>query len=204
MSILGQLIDIILSRPWEATAVALGIAYVVLAARENIWCWPAALFSTAIFSWLFWDVSLVMESGLNIYYLLMAVYGWWQWTKGGTDNRPQEIQSWTIKTHLICIGIILVLAIISGTLLNYFTQAALPFVDSLTTWGAVVTTYMVTRKVLENWIYWVIIDAISIYLYIDRELHLTAMLYVGYIVVAIYGWFSWKKLYDDAKGSKTC
>lgn len=197
------IIDLILARPWEAIAVVLGIAYVALAARENIWCWPAALFSTAIFSWLFWDVSLLMESALNVYYLFMAVYGWWQWTRGSKDHSPQKIHSWSTKQHLISISLILIFAITSGMLLSRYTQAALPFLDSLTTWAAVVTTYMVTRKVLENWLYWVVIDAVSVYLYLDRGLYMTCALFFGYIIIAIYGWYSWKRIFNDTLSNDT-
>lgn len=186
------LIELVLSRPWEALAVSLGIAYVILAARENIWCWPAALLSTAIFSYLFWDVSLLMESALNVYYLVMAVYGWWTWSK--TENhQPNQIHSWAIQKHLICIGVIILLALVSGALLSRYTQAELPFLDSITTWAAVIATYMVAQKVLENWLYWIVIDAISIYLYLDRELYLTAVLFAAYVIIAAYGWHSWKK-----------
>jgi nicotinamide mononucleotide transporter len=98
---------------------------------------------------------------------------------------------------LACIGAILALAITSGFLLSRYTDAALPFLDSITTWAAVVATYMVAQKVLENWLYWIVIDAISIYLYIDRELYLTALLFAAYVVIAAYGWYSWKKILDD-------
>lgn len=187
------LFDLILARPWEAAAVSLGIAYVILAARENIWCWPAALISTAIFSWLFWDVSLLMESALNVYYLGMAIYGWWSWSNTNS-HQAKEIHSWSVKRHALCIGAIFALALVSGLLLSRYTGAALPFLDSLTTWAAVITTYMVAQKVLENWLYWIVIDAISIYLYIDRELYLTALLFFSYVFIAAYGWYSWKKL----------
>ncbi len=188
-----QLFEIILARPWETTAVLLGIAYVVFAARESVLCWPAALISTAIFICLFWDVSLLMESPLNIYYLIMALYGWWQWTKGAEDHSPRTIHSWPLKYHLINLALILCLSLVSGYLLSRHTQAALPFLDSVTTWGALVATFMVTRKVLENWLYWIVLDAISVYLYLDRAMFLTAMLMFSYVFIAAYGWYSWKK-----------
>ena len=81
--VMQQVIDTFMAQSgWEMAAVALGIAYLLLAMRQSNWCWPAAFGSTAIFSWLFWDVSLVMESALNVYYLVMAVYGWWAWRSG--------------------------------------------------------------------------------------------------------------------------
>ncbi|MFT4775824.1 MAG: nicotinamide mononucleotide transporter [Oleispira sp.] len=188
---------------WEVVAVILGVAYLVLAMRQNILCWYAALGSTAIFSWLFWDVSLVMESGLNVYYLIMAVYGWWVWRGNAEQNQVNssemikavEIKSWSLSRHaLIIVGIVLI-SLATGYGLEKNTSAALPYLDSFTTWGAVITTYMVAQKVLENWLYWLVIDTVAIYLYIDRELYLTALLMAIYVVLAVLGWFMWLKEY---------
>jgi nicotinamide mononucleotide transporter len=188
---------------WEVVAVILGVAYLVLAMRQNILCWYAALGSTAIFSWLFWDVSLVMESGLNVYYLIMAVYGWWVWRGNAEQNQVNssemikavEIKSWSLSRHaLIIVGIVLI-SLATGYGLEKNTSAALPYLDSFTTWGAVITTYMVAQKVLENWLYWLVIDTVAIYLYIDRELYLTALLMAIYVVLAVLGWFIWLKEY---------
>jgi nicotinamide mononucleotide transporter len=88
------------------------------------------------------------------------------------------------------------LTLISGYLLNSGTDAKLPYLDSFTTWASVVTTVMVARKVLENWVYWLVIDSVSIYLYIDRELYFTAILFAVYIVIIFFGWFSWSKNYQ--------
>jgi nicotinamide mononucleotide transporter len=191
---------------WEVIAVILGVAYLVLAMRQNILCWYAAFGSTAIFSWLFWDVSLLMESGLNVYYLIMAIYGWWVWRGNAqSSSKPNvektllvnavEIKTWSLSRHaLIIIGVVLV-SLATGYGLEKNTSAALPYLDSFTTWGAVITTYMVAQKVLENWLYWLVIDTVAIYLYIDRELYLTALLMVVYVVLAVLGWFMWLKEY---------
>ncbi|WP_221793495.1 nicotinamide riboside transporter PnuC [Oceanobacter mangrovi] len=196
--ILKQIIDAFMAQSGaEMVAVALGVAYLVLAMRQSNWCWYAAFGSTAIFSWLFWDVSLLMESALNVYYLVMAVYGWWAWKHGSSDNHDAElpVQSWSGRHHLLTLLAIAVLTLVSGYLLSAKTSAALPYLDSFTTWGAVITTWMVTRKVLENWLYWIVIDTVAIYLYIDRGLYLTALLMMIYVVLAVAGWFMWSKDY---------
>ncbi len=187
---------------WEVIAVILGIAYLVLAMRQSILCWYAAFGSTAIFSWLFWDVSLVMESGLNVYYLIMAVYGWWVWrnidsadANSADGTLTKNIQVWSLSRHGMVIGGVVLLSLATGYGLEQNTSAALPYLDSFTTWAAVVTTYMVAQKVLENWLYWLVIDSIAIYLYIDRELYLTALLMAIYLVLAVLGWFIWLKEY---------
>ena len=175
----------------ELTAVVFAIAYLVLAVRENILCWYAAGISTLIFLFIFWDVKLYMESGLQVYYLAMAVYGWYQWRLVNDNSEGLQVSMWSMRQHLIALLLIALLTFISGYLLNSGTDAQLPYLDSFTTWGSVVTTFMVARKVLENWIYWLVIDSVSIYLYIDRELYFTSMLFAVYIVIIFFGWFSW-------------
>jgi nicotinamide mononucleotide transporter len=177
--------------PWEVAAVILGISYLLLAVRESILCWYAAFASTAIYLFLFWDVNLLMESGLQLYYLVMAVYGWWQWRRGSRGENELAISKWGAKQHALAISVVLGLAIGSGFLLQLYSTAALPFLDSFTTWGAVLTTWMVTRKILENWLYWLVIDSVSIYLYLDRELYLTAILFLAYFIIAVFGYRQW-------------
>ena len=178
---------------WEAAAVVLGICYLLLAVRELIWCWYAAFASTAIYLFLFWDVNLLMESGLQIYYLAMAVYGWWQWQHGDSSDGKLRISRWPPRVHFFVITAVLLISAASGLLLREYSTAALPFLDSFTTWGAVLTTWMVAKKVLENWLYWLVIDSVSIYLYVDRELYLTAGLFAAYILIAVFGFIAWLK-----------
>jgi nicotinamide mononucleotide transporter len=179
---------------WELAAVVLGIAYLLLVVRESLWCWYAAFISTSIFLYLFWDVNLLMESALQVYYLVMAVYGWWHWRAGKSNAGNADelaITTWTLRTHLIAIAGVLLASLLSAELLKHYTQAALPLLDSFTTWGSILTTWMVTRKILENWLYWLVIDSVSIYLYLDRGLYLTALLFMAYIVIVIIGYRKW-------------
>lgn len=180
----------------ELLAVVFAIAYLVLAVRENILCWLAASVSTFIFLYIFWGVNLYMESGLQVYYIAMAVFGWYQWRSAKDGSKNLQVSMWSMRQHLTALTLIALLTFISGYLLNSRTDAQLPYLDSLTTWGSVVTTYMVTRKILENWIYWLVIDSISIYLYIDRELYFTAILFAVYIVIIFFGWLTWSKRYQ--------
>jgi len=189
--------------PWEVAAVILAITYLLLAVRENVWCWLFAFLSTAIYTVLFRDVSLLMDSALNVYYMAMAVFGWYQWTRGGTGSSAGSndashtlaIQLLSKQQHGLIIISILLLSIVSGYLLSEYSGAAWPYVDSFTTWASVITTYLITRKYLQNWLYWIVIDAVSVPLYIERGLGLTAMLFVLYIIIAVIGYFNWRKHY---------
>ena len=185
---------------WEAAAVVLGVAYLLLAMRESLWCWYAAFASTSIFLVLFWDVGLLMESALQVYYLLMAVYGWWHWRHGSAAQGELPISRWRARDHLFAIGAVLLASAVSGTLLQQYSSAALPYLDSFTTWGSVLTTWMVARKILENWLYWLVIDSVSIYLYLDRELYLTALLFALYLIIVIFGYRKWLRHYQATSG----
>ena len=179
----------------ELIAVVLAIAYLLLAVRQHIACWYAAFISTAIFLYVFWQVNLYMESGLQVYYLGMAVYGWWAWQGGRSKGKPGlTINTWSLRQNLIVIGIVVVATFVSGTLLSG-TEQRLGYLDSFTTWGAVVATFMVTRKVLENWLYWIVIDSASLYLYFDRELYFTMILFLVYLVIIFFGFQSWLREY---------
>ena len=179
----------------EFLAVVFAIAYLILAVRENSLCWYAAGISTLIFLFIFWDVKLYMESGLQIYYLAMAFYGWYQWRDAQTETASLQVSKWSARQHVVALALIATLTYVSGSLLNSGTDANLPFLDSFTTWASVVTTFMVARKILENWIYWLVIDSVSIYLYLDRELYFTSLLFAIYIVIIFFGWFAWNRSY---------
>ena len=179
----------------ELAAVIFAVAYLFLAVRENSLCWYAAGISTLIFLFIFWDVKLYMESGLQIYYLAMAFYGWYQWRGANRETASLQVSKWRAKQHVIALALIATLTFISGSLLNSGTDANLPYLDSFTTWASVVTTFMVARKILENWFYWLVIDSVSIYLYLDRELYFTSLLFAIYIVIIFFGWFAWNRSY---------
>ncbi|WP_020415090.1 nicotinamide riboside transporter PnuC [Microbulbifer sp. ANSA001] len=187
---------------WEIAAVVLALSYLLLAMREKISCWYAAFASTAIYLFLFWDVSLLMESALQVFYLVMAVFGWWQWRSHRDKQQDLKIHRWPLKTHLLVLTSVSGLTLLLGYILENTTNAALPYLDSFTTLGAIVTTYMVTRKVLENWIYWIVVDGASIYLYLDRGLYPTAALFSLYVILVIIGFFQWHAIYRKERQSE--
>ena len=177
----------------ECVAVLMAILYLVLAAKEDVKCWYAALISSLLYIYIMFQAGLVMESILQIFYVLMAIYGYLQWNNMISVDSDLSIKSWNKINHLYSIGLVILLSTFSGILLERYTQAVLPFLDAFTTFGAIITTYMVAKKIIENWIYWFVIDSISIYLFLSRELYLTALLFFIYLVIIIFGYISWKK-----------
>jgi nicotinamide mononucleotide transporter len=184
---------------WEALAVALGIAYVILAARESIWCWPAAFISTAIYTALFWQGQLPMQSLLNLFYLGMAVYGFMLWRR---HDRPQDdlkIHFWAWRNHLAFIAIGTVLTLSMGLLLSELQASQKPYLDAFVTVFSVLNTYLMARKVLENWGYWLVIDSAAVVLYLQTGYLMTAAMFALYLGLAVYGLINWLKLYHAAK-----
>ena len=132
-----------------------------------------------------------MESLLQLFYVAMAGYGWRNWQRGA-QGHELRVASWPPVFHVGVVLVIGVLTLASGYMLATYTGAALPYLDSFTTWAAVVTTWMVARKVLQNWHYWFVIDSVSVYMYLARDLYLTALLFVLYLGLIVVGYFSWR------------
>jgi len=192
------MISNIIGSSWiEPTAVILAIAYLLLAIKQNISCWFAAFFSSLLYFFVMYSVGLYMEAGLQIFYCIMAVYGWTQWRITLPGNSKFLVKTWNRDQHIKAILLIILLAIVSGWALEKFTNAALPFLDSLTTWGAIVTTYMVAKRLLENWIYWFVIDTISVFLFYSRGLILTSILFLVYLIIIYFGYKSWTQIKDE-------
>ena len=184
---------------WEMLAVFLSVSYILLAIKQNLWSWVAAFFSTLIYSILFFDASLLMDSALNIFYLVMAVYGWYSWKYGNikAQNEQLQITTYGITNNFKIIGILILISIVLGYIMANYTSADFAYLDTFTTVFAVFATYMLAKKVLENWIYWVVIDTVSIYIYIQKGFYLTAVLFAIYTVLACVAYIQWKKEYKN-------
>ena len=185
----------------ELAAAVLAIAYLLLAIRENIWCWLCAGISTAIYVVLFVGARLYMESLLNVFYFGMAVYGWWAWSHGSGSGGDRPVIVWPLHWHAQAIGAILVFSIVTGFVLDRYTDAAWPYIDSMTTFAAIWATFLVARKVLENWWYWLLIDTVSVFIYWNRDLQLTSALFVLYVIMIPFGLVSWTHSYRRREGA---
>ena len=191
----------------EIVAVLASLTYVILATREHRGCWPAAMLGSTIYVIVFFQYQLYMDSALNIFYVVMAIYGWLMWKNSQTEidfvaaasKEKTNIKKWRGIKHINAIAIIILLSAFSGFYLDNYTNAAYPYLDSLTTWSSFLATWMVVNKILETWLYWIVIDAASIYLYINKELYFTALLFGLYVIIATYGYLHWKKLYQKNK-----
>jgi len=184
----------------ENLAVILAIGYLLLAIRQNILCWICAALSTSIYIYLFFNAKLYMESLLNLFYFLMAIYGWISWSSKN-KNEILRISQWTKNIHILAITIITSLSLLMGFLLSLKTDAAFPYIDSMTTFFSIWATYLVAKKILENWWYWLVIDLVSMMLYWSRDLQMTSLLFLLYIFMIPFGMYSWKKSFEEYSNS---
>tara|TARA_B100001093_G_scaffold482696_1_gene514576 strand:- start:178 stop:783 length:606 start_codon:yes stop_codon:yes gene_type:complete len=181
----------------EAIAIILAIIYLLLAVKQDIRCWYAAIFSSSLYFFIMYSAGLYMEAILQIFYIAMAFYGWSQWRNTVEGNTELVVRTWKLSQHIKVISSVLIMTLISGWALKEYTNAALPFLDGLTTWGAIVATYMVAKRLLENWIYWFVIDSVSIFLFVSRGLYLTSFLFFVYLIIIYFGYKSWTKIRDE-------
>lgn len=198
---------ILLTSLWEWIAVFTGIVYVILAALRNNLCWFFAIASSGIYVYLCIDGKLYIESVLQVFYVVMAIVGWFSWRKDtslnskeldaslGIDETNNDVKAWPISYHLYNLAISGGVAFILGFSFDTFTDQANPYADAFTTVFSLVATFMVIRKILENWIYWIVIDLVSIFLYHQRGYSLSAVLYFIFTILAIAGLIAWYKKY---------
>jgi nicotinamide mononucleotide transporter len=181
------------STSWiEIVAAVLAVLYLLLAIRQHIGCWAAAFLSSCLYVWVMFGARLYMESVLNAFYAAMAVYGYRQWTRGRRGGRL-EVSRWPMARNGWWLLAVIGTSMVSSFLLRRFTPAAWPFADSMAAWGSVFATFLVARKVYENWHWWLVIDSLSMCLYYTRGLYVTMLLFGLYLALIVAGMREWRR-----------
>jgi nicotinamide mononucleotide transporter len=177
----------------ELVAVIFGIISVFLSVREHIWSWPTALVNVALYTLLFYRSGLYSDMGLQVVYFALSLYGWYEWLYGGRGHTELQVSRTPPKVWST-LGIIAILFwAVDGWATSKLPGVALPYVDAATTTVSLVAQYLMTRKHLENWILWIIVDVVYVGMLIFKGLNLTAFNYGIYLVLAVMGYVSWKK-----------
>ena len=188
-----QLIGAWRTTSWiEVAAAALAVLYVLLAIPQKLSCWAAAFVSSCLYVWIMFGARLYMESLLNAYYAAMAVYGFWQW-QHGAGGATLPVRRWTAAHHAAALLGVIGLSAVTWYFLRRYTPSPWPFMDSMVTWSSVFATYLVARKVYENWYWWLIIDAVCLCLYFNRRLYLTMLLFALYVLLSVVGLRQWRR-----------
>ena len=190
---LDQLVALVIANRWEILAVIFGIISVYLSTREHIWSWPTALVNVALYFIVFLEAKLYADMGLQVVYFALSLYGWYEWLYGGENRTELHVSRVTRSLGLKLLLIGLASAAVLGTILARFTDASLPYLDSATTSTSLVAQWMMTRKILENWAVWVVVDVVYVGMFIFKKLYLTAGLYAVFLVLAVMGFIQWKR-----------
>ena len=178
--------------PLEVIAVVFGVVSVWLSTREHIVAWPTALVNTSLYAMIFWRAGIYANAGLQVIYFGLSVYGWYAWKLGGQGHTPLLVSRAHRNHWLLFAPLAVAATVVLAVTLGRYTDAALPWLDSATTSASLVAQWMLTRKILENWVIWIVADVVYIGMYLSQGLVLTAGLYAAFLVLATMGFFSWR------------
>jgi nicotinamide mononucleotide transporter len=181
----------------EVIAVISGLLYVVYAIKEKPLLWLFGIISSGLYIWIFYQSGIYAYSLLYIFYVIIGFYGWYNWTRkpaeaSGNDGRIRIHKASAVYLS-VCIVITVIMAIPVFIVLRKFTDSNMALTDALLTTGGMVATWMLTRKLIEQWLFWIIIDLVSFLVMISKELYPSALLFLVYTLLAIKGYFEWKK-----------
>ncbi len=166
---------------------------VYLTTRQIIWCWPLAMVSVTLYAIVFYGARLYADMGLQGLYLGLAVYGWWAWLRGGEDHGELEVSRTSTRTRGLLVLVAALGGIALGQTLARLTNASLPFMDSMLTAFSVAAQWMQTRKLLECWLVWLVVDVCYVGMFLYKGLYLTAGLYAVFLVLAVMGFAEWRR-----------
>lgn len=170
-----------------------GVLGVWMSTRQNILCWPVGLLNVLLYIYVFYCSKLYADFGLQFFYLIMTLYGWYNWKYGGSNHSVLPVCNAGARKLIIYTFILAVSFVAIGYLLATYTDAAFPYWDSFVGVGGIIGTYMQAKKQIENWILWIIIDANCVAIYFIKDLMPTVILYFIFVVLAFIGYMQWKK-----------
>ena len=180
----------------EIIGTIIGLAYLWLEYRASIYLWIAGIIMPAVYLFVYYEAGLYADFGINVYYLLAAVYGWFVWKYGNKEKRGQELpitrmlrRKWTMAALMYVVFQLLI-----AWILIRYTDSNVPWCDAFTTALSMVAMWMLARKYLEQWIVWIVVDVLSAILYFTKDLDYTGALYILYAVVAVFGYRKWNQL----------
>lgn len=181
--------------PFEIFAVLFGIISVYLSVRQNIWSWPTAIVNVTLYIIVFYEARLYADMGLQVIYIALSLYGWYEWLYGGANRTELPVSRASRRLALLLPIIGIASTALLGTLLHRSTNAALPYLDSTTTSTSLIAQWMMTRKILENWLVWIAVDVVYIGMFAYKSLYLTAGLYAVFLVLSALGYRDWRRDY---------
>jgi nicotinamide mononucleotide transporter len=176
----------------ELIAFVLSIAMVLANMRVNPVGWPLAIVASLLYFGLFWRYRLYGDGALQIFFAVVALWGWWQWLRGTDDGAPLRVRHLTPRAYLPVFGAGLLLWPAIGTFLQRYTDTDVPYWDAFPTAFSLVGQWLLGRKYVENWPTWIVVNAVGVALFAYKGLYLTAILYAIFLVLSFAGWRAWR------------
>ncbi len=182
----------------ELLGAILGIAYIFFSIKQSILTWPVGLATSVLYVWVFFVSKLYADMGLQVYYVVISIYGWYEWLRGNQFNHSEPIQVSRLSLKLgFSLSIVsLFLFLLIWFILKNYTDSPVPMADAFATALSIVATWMLARKILEHWLVWIFVDAFSIGLFWYKDLLPTVILFVVYTVMAFVGYREWKREFN--------
>ncbi len=185
----------------EIVAASLGILSVWFAKKANIWVYPIGIVSVLLYVNICFKAQLYADMGINAYYFVFSVYGWIMWSRKDENKEELPVTYSGRKTWLISIGVFLVSLVIIQALLRIFKandvvywSTFVPYTDTFTTAVAILGMWLMAIKKVENWLFWIAADVVSVPLYLYKHLVFTSFQYLIFLIIAVLGYYEWRKL----------
>ncbi len=180
----------------EWVAAIAGAISVYLSARENIWSWPTAIVNVGLYIVVFRRTGLYSDMGLQVVYLVLSIYGWYEWLYGGKNRSTLRVSRASAREWLIATPIAVLFWLGLARYTATLPGVALPHLDAGLTTVSLVAQWMMTRKILENWVLWIVADIVYVPMYVYKGLPVTAVLYAIFLALAVLGLRSWWRSYQ--------
>lgn len=182
----------------EGIATLFGLVCVWLSVKQNIWTWPTGIVQVTLYIFVFYEARLYSDMILHVFYVIINIYGWYHWLHGNKNKDELKVSEagksmgiWLV----VCIGVTLGWGYIMAT----YTDAALPYFDAFITAASIIAQWLMAKKILESWIFWIIVDIVAVGVYFIKELYLTTGLYAVFLIMATVGFFEWQKEFRNSK-----
>jgi len=177
----------------ELFAAVVGAVSVFLSGRQSLWAWPTAIVNVVSYAVVFFGAKLYADMGLQVVYAVLSCYGWYEWRYGGARRTPLPVTRTPARLWPLLVLIAAALTLLVGGGLARWTDASIPYMDAGLTAVSLVAQWMMTRKLLENWLVWIAVDVVYVPVFLSRGLHVTAALYAVFLALAIGGWIAWRR-----------
>jgi nicotinamide mononucleotide transporter len=183
------------STPLEITATMTGLLCVWLTAREQIWAWPTGLVNVGCFFYMFWEVKLYADMTLQVFFFVLSIYGWYVWLSRRGNAKVRPTRRIRRSTGLLLVVLLVAVTGMWGYLLATYTDASIPYLDAFVATLSLVAQYLLSSKILENWLCWIVVDMLSVGMYAYKELYALAFLYLIFLAIATAGYLSWRRAF---------